>query len=648
MKRRKIVFSAALCLAVFWMYATFQSCSVLILPKAEKAGEDSLGSEILPQAEIGGAITDNGDGTLTVEFEMNANGADAPRSASLSRSLTGASDDNIAEKGLRNYYQLIAIEKPDSGLPTKIWDFDEDGGATASGKLRLNMTVKSGKTYYIMLLGGYENDWIGTSDTTHTKDPVLLTAGFSAQPITRTSNILIPMYRLVSSLQFQRRANPGTIVDGSSGPPTVPKTGTPGSGGLKTGEPDPSLIEAKMGPGNELTITGGADSVWDAVFSIGTTADDNKAVTGDGLYGLKLAEEALKGGAGEFYGAGSVTVQAGSVVFYDADGTDALNWTTSDVRHTISSTVSNTGDIAVPIPQIANTAGAVGYRLQYTPFGKDTAFWAGSDNDLFQTPDQATAPVWYIQNGLTMVKQDGTTDFIGPGSATSQGLVPLNIKSGNFNIYVDVNDGEAKNATRKAYASLNGAWEYTVSSVEDTPPDPTAPKNTAVADETERVTIMLTDDPMTKALSAATVYVTSIKWGSTEAGAEDISPVNDGSATYWYQTFQGGNDTGNPDHQGGLEDNLMGTNEIRLNKMPPNHVWIRIEIQPTVLDEDQMKLGGADATTGEWDTEDELTGIKLYDEANYQDILPSPYYYKTYNATASHTMMPQMLPHCMI
>jgi hypothetical protein len=369
------------------------------------------GSDSRTSAAAGGGNQDltgntgtDPSGALCVTFNISLAGSSGQNAGTAARNAAGATDSQIRGSTLRNYYELVAIDQSEPG---KIWDFDRAGGFGATGSLAVVMKAQPNHSYYILILGGWEDDWTGAGDTTHLLNPTLLTSGYTTQAITKDSQVIVPMYPIVNNVQFTNDTN-GAIapVEGAAG------------------------ATAQLPP---LP----AGNTWTCSFKIGSQADNSGVVTGDGLMALKMGEFALAGGGNVMNpDSSTITIKQGEADFFEADSTVTSPTTggyitypagykapTGTTRQTVFTTATTTtgSDISLTLPQEAFGTSYVIYNLTYNAFGRT----AGTgDGKLDWTTNSAnfytkqTSPTdWTIRNGLNNDVQTDSSNFSRPALA---------------------------------------------------------------------------------------------------------------------------------------------------------------------------------------------------------------------------------------
>jgi hypothetical protein len=512
---KKLFISLCVAAGLSTFLAVLPSCNLVSNTGAAsvQASDDSGRSNKPKKETISGTVS---DGKLSFSIPVSSSAANGDGA----RSLTGASGTQIEGAGLRNYYELIAVDMADT---SKIWDFDKGGGNGATGTITVNMSIKDGHTYGVLLLGGYIGQ-PGQGGTT-VSSPTMLVAGFTTQPITATSKVLVPMYPLVVGARFV-----DSPLNGNGAGPLAP-------------------VDALTGSAASLSLLPSGYK-WDCVWTIGSKVDNSGNVGGDGLYALKLAQASLEKTGGEYYGNSTVSLTDGHAYFFE----NGSNATQNDVI-----TATTGSDIKVGLPN--EKFGPLSYayfNLSYVPFGlAATGAWA--EGNSFQTV--ATSPTtWTIRNGLNDEQQNGSTDFSTPDKAQGGVLVQCDAAKAHITVSAD--------KTQTGDYANEIPWQYQVTTAARGAGGYAANGTTYSSDIQSggEVTIDIWGTNADGALvnmTAATVGVVSMSY-SGKYITQGITGM-----TYQIKGTQGGK--------------VTASNEIVLNEMPTGDVDIKITLAGTEI-----------------------------------------------------------------
>ncbi|MDR3285047.1 MAG: hypothetical protein LBS97_07715 [Treponema sp.] len=343
--------------------------------------ENNLGSSVVGTVE---------DGTVRFTFSW----ANKSRSKEAARSVTGANPNDITGKGrgIRNVYQLIAIDETE---PDKIWDFSEVRRTdTSQNFLTVSVGIVSGHTYRFLILAGHLErtpGQTGSAITYTTAPPTLLAAGYTEAVMRKGFNkINMTMYTLVVN----------TMIEGPGGP-LEPVIGIP----------------LNLSENSNYTIK----------YHIGSLSNGSE----DGLLPLRQAEQRPSS---------PVLLAASDGWYVPAGQTEANGTALADTNKGNGANPVTTGDVALPFATgAAGSQGRLYFRLAYAPFGKTdkTAAWA--DYARFSVWRQSgiaapgsiadfDLPAWTIRNGFNDEAQDSATNFANYGthpSANSNGAIPV-------------------------------------------------------------------------------------------------------------------------------------------------------------------------------------------------------------------------------
>jgi hypothetical protein len=359
MKRNCGIAAAALLMAL-----ALAGCLNPIAPPAAKAAAASAAAEA--EAAFEAARRE----PYTAAVYLGGEDADA-------RSIAGPTKERISLTGIRNYVQLIAVDKADR---TIAGNYEERGsGAGASATLMLK-GLASGHTYGILLLQGhwerdYAKETVGNYVYT-AGPPVLLSAGYTEVTFSGGGSAAIGVWPIYVDTAF-----------------------TAGAGGLGA-EPavnagKPKLVSLPVGD-------------WAANWKILRGASG----TASGLGDLVRAQKAA-GFPGENF---IVT------------GREAVVWTAMDKFDTLYSLTLTGHTVTLPLagyaglPQAGSVA-AANFALSFAPCNLPSGWAAHDAASVFDL--RSGPPRWVIRNGLNALPQDDRTDF------TNFGNVPVGTANGN-------------------------------------------------------------------------------------------------------------------------------------------------------------------------------------------------------------------------
>ncbi|MDR0910922.1 MAG: hypothetical protein LBM77_14300 [Spirochaetaceae bacterium] len=326
------------------------------------------------------------------------------------RSIVGFNDTTIAagQNGMRNFYQLIAINARDSNFA--VCDFYEAAASKPSDtKISLKMHVDFGETYHILILGGHlAIDTVGSSITYKNETPTLLVLGYVKQTIGRgTSTISVPMFTVVPDITISN----GTVV-----------------------------LSPVTGQTNQLT----REDTWVVDWNLaGQHSDD--------LYPLK---QAIAATGGTYNPNTTKAPLMACDIKYSGSIGGVANRTV--VKNTMTSTSGSDiflslGPTASPATTFAiGDTGSVYFNLTYVPFGlflsnlaDPSSRIAFGDNPKWQTNAAKFSkqiadwhinndyPRWQIRNGFNDSPQDTKTNYAGnfkngqSASLNANGAIPV-------------------------------------------------------------------------------------------------------------------------------------------------------------------------------------------------------------------------------
>jgi hypothetical protein len=356
--------AAALLMAAMAM----AGCLNPIAPPAAKAAAASAAAEA--EAAFDAAQRE----PYTAAVYLGGDGEDAD-----ARSIAGPTKEQISLTGIRNYVQLIAVDKADR---TIAGFYEERGsGAGASASLMLK-GLATGRTYGILLLQGHwERDYAaetaGGAYAYTNNPPTLLSAGYVDVPFTRdSSSVAIGAWPIYVDTVF--------TAAGLSAEPAV-----------TAGKPE--------------AVSLAAAGEWAANWKI------------------------LRGASGTASGLGDLVTAQKAAGFLEesfiATGKKAAVWTAaSSAPDTLDSLTLTGHTVTLPLADYTGLSqtgmgGAVNFALSFIPFNV-TEGWAKYDAssvfDLRNGP-----PQWVIRNGINDLPQDDRTDF------TNFGIAPVTEANGN-------------------------------------------------------------------------------------------------------------------------------------------------------------------------------------------------------------------------
>ncbi|MDR3324575.1 MAG: InlB B-repeat-containing protein, partial [Spirochaetaceae bacterium] len=357
------------------------------VPVGDPGTGTDLGTVEIPGEVSFPAGSVEGTVSFAVPFEA-AQGSGAAQSVSGA----GLADIKSVGRGVRNIYQLIAV---DDSVPDAVSGFDE---IRTSGALSAD--IVKGHTYHFLVLGGHveKADPVGPGN-----QPTLLVSGYVSKTMSTeagSSRFSLTMTPLVVDAAFVKNGASGEVRQSGRLAKTV---------GLdeKTGY----TFRVVLGS-DEAGVLGPDDAL--------------RTATGNGITPLVQAEAGVKGGAGYW---GDLSLLSNAAQFNDealADYNDA-NRTDLSKPHTTRGTAEYM--LTTPPTGAATTAS---FKMEYAPFGLADAAWADSGS---------AKPVWVIRNGLNGNPQDANTDFAAYNGITDTGKNP----NGALNVAV-VNPTAARGA----------------------------------------------------------------------------------------------------------------------------------------------------------------------------------------------------------
>jgi hypothetical protein len=364
----------------------FASCDVMSALIIDSSGAAADSAQSASSSNSGTStgmvyIPENSErGILSLSFNANNNPS--------SRTAVGANGEQIHSGGLRNFFQLIAV---DLSAPKQVWDFDQANAD--SGTITLNMLVKNGKRYVILILSGHLNP----GETR----PTLLASGYTSMTTAPDVQVIIPMTPLVVDAEF--------LDDSGAGAP-FSKAAPP---------------VAELDPANN----------WTVYYTIGSDEEKGGIARGDGLSPLRFVYAAVNNkGSNEWWGGdgswGYISDSSAadphvSFIKFTNTKTNALTNTGSISRGWENNTTAPCASLALPAITDGDT-GSVYFNIGYHPFGFDYTAWA-NNYPYFQHPlqskpiDNTGIPLWIIRNGLNDNLQDASTDFGKDSTAADSG-----------------------------------------------------------------------------------------------------------------------------------------------------------------------------------------------------------------------------------
>jgi hypothetical protein len=321
----------------------------------------------------------------TVNVSLNEDGDEPPDG----RSVAGPTRERIIGLSIRNYIQVIAVDKAD-GTIAGFHEVRRIGLSQSAVSLTLNGLV-SGHTYGILLLQGHwERDYAaetGDDNYAYTANPpTLLSAGYQDVTFSGGGTATITVWPIYVDTVFTAGSLSAEPAVNAEKPEAVSLAASPwnvnwkvlrGASGTFSGLGD--LIQTQKAAGFEsesLLVTGKKAAVWTGADAPDEDAPDEDANAPDAL--------------------------------------DSLTFT----GHTVTLPLADYTDLS----QIGK-GGAVNFALHFAPFNL-TEGWAAYDGasvfDLAAGP-----PEWVIRNGLNDMPQDDKTDFAYFGN------VPVEMANGN-------------------------------------------------------------------------------------------------------------------------------------------------------------------------------------------------------------------------
>jgi hypothetical protein len=324
----------------------------------------------LPSVQQDAAEAASGGGqSAPYTVSVYLGGDEAPLPAEAGRSVAGPTKERIGLPGIRNYIQVIAVDKAD-GTVAGIAEARKTGPSLMSPPLTLRGLIY-GHTYAILLLQGHwERDYAaetaGGNYAYTNNPPTLLSAGYQEVTFSGGGSTTISVWPIYVDTVF-----------------------TTGAGGLSA---EPAVNAGKPGA---VRLPAGA---WAANWKVLRGASG----TASGLGDLVKAQKAAGFGGDSF-------IVRGKKAVVRADG----------YGETILDPALTGNTVTLPLADYTGLsqtgkAGAVNFALNFTPFNV-TEGWAGYDGasvfDLESGP-----PVWVIRNGLNDTAQDDKTDFTNIGN----------------------------------------------------------------------------------------------------------------------------------------------------------------------------------------------------------------------------------------
>jgi uncharacterized protein YjdB len=387
------------------------------------AGDGEGGAAAAPGkgsgTDITGEVGFDEDGTGVVTFTV-------PWAASA-RSLAGADTDIIKStgRGIRNIYQLIAVDDSDPGT---VWGFTE---ARGSGALKVN--ILKGHTYHFLFLGGHlERDWAvnnGVPATPGTGNGLEAdgTIAYKFPPTLLASGYLKATMSLETSANMLSLIMTPLVVDTAF-------VKNPGGEARYSGRMAKTVgLDENTGYTFRVTLGGKEDGVVATDVAL-------KAASENGLAPLVNAEAGVKGGVAYW---GDLSLLSNTAWFDTAPLGDY-----HDTNKTPDSTGTHTARKTGVAEYLFITPGAnsatVGayFKMEYAPFGLPDSAWGVNGG---------VKPVWVIRNGLNDLKQDAFTDFAAWTEGASSNI-PLHW-IGNYDT------PPTAGAVNDAYTSnLDGLW----------------------------------------------------------------------------------------------------------------------------------------------------------------------------------------------
>jgi hypothetical protein len=318
------------------------------------------------------------------------------------RSVAGPTKEQINLTGIRNYLQVIAVDKADQTI-AGFHEVRSTGVSQPSAVLTLKGLVNN-HTYAILLLEGHwERDYAketGGSYVYTNNPPTLLRAGYQEVTFTPGASVTIPVWPIYVDTTF-------TIAGGLTAEPVV-TGGKPGAASLL---PAAWTANWKVLRGASGTASGFGDLV---------KAQKTAGTAGESLIARNLMAVVRVDGYKEI---ASYPVLSGNTI-------------------TLSLHADFTGLSRI------GTGGSINFALSFAPFNL-TKGWAGYDAasvfDLSGGP-----PVWVIRNGINGLPQDGVTDF------TKFGNVPIGMANGNGAVRFTVT--EPQTAAAGELVASAGSW----------------------------------------------------------------------------------------------------------------------------------------------------------------------------------------------
>ncbi|MDR3324532.1 MAG: leucine-rich repeat domain-containing protein, partial [Spirochaetaceae bacterium] len=282
----------------------------------------------------------------------------------------GLADVKSTQRGVRNVYQLIAVDESNPGA---VWRFAE---TRVSGDLSAD--ILKGHTYHFLFLGGHLED--AEAPVGPGNQPTLLVSGYLSKTMSAeagASRFSLAMTPLVVDAAF--------VKNGAGGAATRQSGRLAKTVGLD--EKTSYTFRVVLG-GDEAGALGPDDAL--------------RAAKGNGVKPLIDAEAGVKGGA-TYWGDLSLLSNAASFNGDEIKDYNDANRTDSSKPHT----TRGTAEYMLTTPQ-AGTATTASFKMEYAPFGLADDAWAGDK------------PVWVIRNGLNdnpLGPQGWTT--ASPGGALS-------------------------------------------------------------------------------------------------------------------------------------------------------------------------------------------------------------------------------------
>lgn len=339
--------------------ALFLSCSA--------EGGDALGEQgglPLPsdgdtgEVIYGDVVVDGSKATLVVKLDKESIGISESRPAQARLTLADIRNKQSAERGIRNYFQILTIDASDAATAGKVKNV-EDVSITAANlaSAKIEIPVELGHKYHLLLLAGHTPTGAEiTAGAAADAMPTLLSTSYLSATMTAAAEkaVAFPVRSLVVNAAIS-----GIVALGKAAPEAIVPT---------------------------------AETV-SANYLIGSAQGVNGNITGDGLYALKLAEAAIK----------NQTVPDTRLSLEEGYFTYPTKSNSS-----YSEDIKNGGDYAATNPLVTNRVIAlegdeepVFFHLEYIPFSlKGPDPWSVVAAAKSVESPGWTPPVWAIRNGF--------------------------------------------------------------------------------------------------------------------------------------------------------------------------------------------------------------------------------------------------------